>query len=171
MPSPRPGLTTGQMLEQWVELRRIEWEKKSLGPPDENLRRIRNHLIPHIGDVPLRKLRPIDITMLYAKLRAGGQAEGSVRRIHNIGPDPRRRAVHPDRRRWQHAGVVPVHRRAHRLTPRPDVRRLVDPRRPREGHDPVDAGAGGREGRRGREVDEGRQRVAGRLAPAWASVS
>lgn len=78
------GVTTGQMLEQWVELRRAEWEEKSPGQPDENLRRIRLHLIPHIGDVPLRKLRPIDITTLYAKLRAAGQSGGSVRRIHNI---------------------------------------------------------------------------------------
>lgn len=84
------GLTVGQLLERWVEHRRPGWEERSPGQPDATLARIRQHIVPAIGDVRVDRLRPADIDAMYAKWRQSGGRKGqglsesTVRRMHDI---------------------------------------------------------------------------------------
>ena len=81
---PGSGVTVGQLLERWVQHRRPGWEDRSPGQPDATLARIRNHITPHIGDVALDRLRPVDVDHLYGVWRTAGMAESTVRRMHAI---------------------------------------------------------------------------------------
>ena len=81
---PSSGITVGQLLERWLDHRRPGWEERSPGQPDATLARIRNHMAPHIGSIPLDRLRPVDLDNLYGLWRAGGMAESTVRRLHAI---------------------------------------------------------------------------------------
>lgn len=73
---------TGQLLERWVE--HTGWEDRSPGQSDATLARIRKHITPHIGDVALDRLRPVDVGHLYGLWRAGEMAESTVRRMHAV---------------------------------------------------------------------------------------
>lgn len=81
---PSSGVTVGQLCERWVEHRRPAWEERSPGQPDATLARIRNHIIPKIGEIRIEKLRPLDIDHMYSKWRAEGMAEATVKRLHSI---------------------------------------------------------------------------------------
>lgn len=81
---PTSGLTVRQLLERWVEHRRPSWEDRSPGQPDATLARIRNHITPHIGDLALDRLRPVDVDHLYGVWRTAGMGESTVRRMHAI---------------------------------------------------------------------------------------
>jgi integrase len=81
---PSSGVTVGQLMERWVAHRRPGWEERSPGQPDATLARIRNHIIPKLGNVALDRLRPVDVDDLYATWRAAGMAESTVRRMHAI---------------------------------------------------------------------------------------
>jgi integrase len=82
--APSSQVTVGELLLRWVEHRRRGWEARSPGQPDWSLSVIRKHFLPHIGDVHLGKLRPVDIDHLYTRWRNDDMAESSVRRMHNL---------------------------------------------------------------------------------------
>jgi integrase len=44
--------------------------------------RIRRHVVPHIGAVPLGRLQPVDVQMCYTRLREGGLKDSTVRAVH-----------------------------------------------------------------------------------------
>jgi len=82
--APSSQVTVGELLLRWVEHRRRAWEARSPGQPDWTLSVIRKQFLPHVGDVQLGKLRPVDSDQLYTRWRNDGMAESSVRRIHNL---------------------------------------------------------------------------------------
>jgi hypothetical protein len=94
------GVTTGQMLVQWVELRRTEWEEKSPGQPDDNLARVRKHLIPHIGDIPVltKKGRA---RFLACQLGPGQSRTSTIRTSFWMPRRPVLSEVHPASQRQQ----------------------------------------------------------------------
>jgi integrase len=81
---PSSGVTVGQLLERWVDHRRPGWEERFPGQPDATLARIHRHITPHVGDLPIEKLRPVDIDGLYRRWRGDGMAESTVKRMHSI---------------------------------------------------------------------------------------
>jgi integrase len=121
--------TVGMLMERWVEHRRSAWEERSPGQPDATLARIRRHVTPHIGDVLLTKLRPVDIDTLYARWRKDGwttptgkqrpMSEATVRRLHDILHSALAQAV-----RWDMIATNPADRVE---KPRPGKRRPRDP--------------------------------------------
>jgi len=68
------GLTLARYLrEQWLPAKRL-----NLRPSTWNgyARNLELHVIPRIGDIPLRRLRVEHLEVLYAELLAGGRADG-----------------------------------------------------------------------------------------------
>jgi hypothetical protein len=110
-------------MERWVEHRRPGWEERSPGQPDATLARIRNHITPHVGDVALDRLRPVDVDNLYSVWRAGGMAESTVRRMHAILHSALTQAVRWDLIVSNPADriVPPRPRKARRQAPADDV--------------------------------------------------
>lgn len=84
---PVAALTAGQMLERW-----FEHAEGRLSPSTAAHTRVvlDAHLLPHIGDTPLRKLTTAKIDALYGLLsERGGRggrplAPATVRRTHNV---------------------------------------------------------------------------------------
>jgi integrase len=84
-----PGLTVARfLLQTWLPRKRV-----SLRPStwDGYRRNIELHVVPHIGRLPLRRLRGVHIDSLYAELLANGRADGkggldpkSVLEVHVI---------------------------------------------------------------------------------------
>ncbi len=80
-------MTVGQMLEQW-----FEQAEGSLSPSTADHARtiLDAHLLPHIGETPLRKLTTAKVDALYRHLsQRGGRggkplAPATVRRTHNV---------------------------------------------------------------------------------------
>jgi hypothetical protein len=84
---PAAAMTTGQMLEQW-----FEQAEPNLSPSTADHTRVvlDAHLLPHIGETPLRKLTTAKVDALYRLLsERGGRggkplAPATVRRTHNV---------------------------------------------------------------------------------------
>jgi integrase len=84
---PAAAMTTGQMLERW-----FEQAEPNLSPSTADHTRIvlDAHLLPHVGETPLRKLTTAKIDALYRLLsERGGRggkplAPATVRRTHNV---------------------------------------------------------------------------------------
>jgi len=84
---PVAAMTTGQMLEKW-----LEHAAPSLSPSTVAHTRVvlDAHLLPHIGDVPMAKLTTAKIDALYRLLSERGGRGGkplgpaTVRRTHNV---------------------------------------------------------------------------------------
>ena len=79
--APRSGLTVAQVIERYIVDRAPSW---SPGQADATRRRIAQHVTPHVGDVAVEKLRPIDVAHLHAKQRDAGLAESTISRVHGI---------------------------------------------------------------------------------------
>lgn len=70
-------LTLGDyLLNEWLpslELRQIRpTTKTSYGSM------VKQHVVPHIGQIPLQRLTPVNLNGLYADLRAHGRADGGA---------------------------------------------------------------------------------------------
>jgi hypothetical protein len=77
---PSSGLTVAQLVERYIVDGEPRW---SPGAAAETRRRVTQHLTPYVGEMPIEKLRPIDVQQLHAILRAGGMAEGTIGRVHD----------------------------------------------------------------------------------------
>lgn len=87
--APPSNVTVAELVERYVEARRKPWEERSPGQPDWTLNVARRWIHPYIGEVPVAKLRPVDIDLMYQRWREGSDerdplAEATVRRMHNI---------------------------------------------------------------------------------------
>lgn len=78
---PPSGLTVAQLIERYVVAQSHKWSPRE---PDIARARARDHVNPYIGVVTVDRLRPVDISQLYATLRAKGLAESTVRKVHNL---------------------------------------------------------------------------------------
>ena len=78
---PSTGLTVAQLIERYIVAQSHKWSPRE---PDNSRSRARAHLYPYIGDTPVDRLRPVDVSQLYTTLRGGGLAEASVRKVHDL---------------------------------------------------------------------------------------
>lgn len=124
--------TVASVIEQWLA---------TGGPAGEATRQvyagyIRLHILPALGDVPLRKLGVADLERWYAALRDKGLAPASIRKAHTIVRAALAQAV---RWGWTPMNVAaqarpPLVPKAVIATPKPDsVRRMLTVARE---HDP-----------------------------------
>lgn len=79
----RARLTVGSWLREWLD------GPCALKVQGDTWRRydgiVRNHLVPHIGSVPLARLTPERVEKMYAEIkRSGGGADSSVRQVHRV---------------------------------------------------------------------------------------
>lgn len=74
-----PGkLNTGTYIQQWVNLYgRLSWGPGTAGDHERN---IRLHIIPHIGEIPLKKLGRDDIQRMINAWAADGMKPSSIRK-------------------------------------------------------------------------------------------
>jgi integrase len=86
--APVSGLTVAQVFERYVQARSPGWAP---GQADAVRRRAQMHIIPHIGDIPVERLRPVDVEQLHATLRGkrSGKprrplSEATIGRVHSI---------------------------------------------------------------------------------------
>jgi integrase len=79
--APRAGLTVAQVLDRWILARSPDW---SPGQGEATRKRAEQHITPHIGGVPVDRLRPLDVQSLIDRWRADGMAAGTVRRTFNV---------------------------------------------------------------------------------------
>jgi integrase len=78
---PSSGLTAAQLVERYI----VDGERRwAPGAAAETRRRVKQHITPYVGEMPIEKLRPIDVQQLHATLRSGGMAEGTIGRVHDI---------------------------------------------------------------------------------------
>lgn len=79
--------TLAELLEQWVAARSIDW---SPATTYQYRWAIEQRIVPHLGALPVHRLRAHDLNTLYAKLRrTGGRddgplASGTVQKVHVI---------------------------------------------------------------------------------------
>jgi integrase len=79
--APRAGLTVAQVCDRWILARTPDW---SPGQGEATRRRAEQHIIPYVGDMPVEKLRPLDVQSLIDRWRADGMAAGTVRRTFDV---------------------------------------------------------------------------------------
>lgn len=79
--APRAGLTFAQVFDRWILARAPDW---SPGQGEATRRRAEQHIIPYIGDMPVERLRPLDVQTLIDRWRAGGMTAGTVRRTFDV---------------------------------------------------------------------------------------
>jgi integrase len=79
--APRAGLTVAQVLDRWILARTPDW---SPGQGEATRRRAGQHITPHLGHMPVDKLRPLDVQSLIDRWRADGMAAGTVRRTFDV---------------------------------------------------------------------------------------
>lgn len=98
----RPGerLTLAQLLDRWLHQGAPDWSPATLAT---NTQHAHAYIVPHLGDVPIDRLRPADIDGLYATLRATLSA-ATVAKVHRSILNPAlNRAV-----RWQLIATNPA---------------------------------------------------------------
>jgi integrase len=73
--------TVAELLAAW-----LNWASPRLSPSTrrEYDRIVRVHLVPSLGRLPIRRLRPVDIDRMMDDLRKGGLAPRSIRGIHAV---------------------------------------------------------------------------------------
>ena len=140
--TPTSGITVRQLVERYVHARSSGWAP---GQAHAVRQRAENHTYPHLGDMPLERLRAADIERLHATPQGQAhQGRARSRRVHD-----RARARDP-------AGRVGVGRGSR-----------ADPSEPREtpkAEGPVPRDQAARASRR-RPPPRGRQRRARRVPP------
>ncbi len=67
------------LLREWLPVRRTDLEQSTWHSYEQ---KIRLHVIPHIGALPLQELTPTDLNHLYRKLLDGGRQEPTTSRNH-----------------------------------------------------------------------------------------
>ena len=83
----RTELTVGEVLELWFEAARLDFSPKTVKEVRGYLDR---HLVADLGAIRLDRLKPHDLDVYYARLRAGGGRSGhplapaTVKRVHGI---------------------------------------------------------------------------------------
>jgi integrase len=83
------NITFGQFAERWIhDVCRLKLKASTL---ESYQRQLRLHVLPYLGDVPMRKLTPLDIQGLYVRLLATGRHDGkgglsarTVQYVHSI---------------------------------------------------------------------------------------
>lgn len=90
---PASDVTVAQLLERYIQMRSASW---SPGAGDQTRRRVEQHITAHVGDRPIDRFKPIDITNLHTQWRADGQSESGAGRLHDIIRAAFRQAV-----RWE----------------------------------------------------------------------
>lgn len=79
MPVSADKQTTGSYIQQWVELYgNLSWGPGTAG---DHERSIRLHILPRIGDIPLKKLGVDDIQRMLNAWTADGMKPSSVRKV------------------------------------------------------------------------------------------
>lgn len=73
--------TVTQLAEQWYAARQADW---SPGTARQYRHQLDRHILPTLGPMRARKVRPSDLDRLYAAMRADGLAPGTVRKTHTI---------------------------------------------------------------------------------------
>lgn len=76
-------VTVAEFLERWER----DWAGVNLSPKtvERYSELIRKHIIPHIGRLPVQKLRPVNLSELYSKLqRDSGLAPRTVGHVHRV---------------------------------------------------------------------------------------
>ena len=118
----KTGSTVGDLVEAWFAAAAPGFSPKTV---KETKGYIDRHLLPDLGALPLRRLRPADLDQYYLRLSASGAkgggrlAPGTVKRIHGI----LRRALQQGVR-WEWIGVNPA---ASSTPPRVPVSRITPP--------------------------------------------
>jgi hypothetical protein len=79
--APRAGLTVAQVFDRWILARSPDW---SPGHGEATRRRAEQHVLPYVGDVPVERLRPLDVQSLIDRWRADGMAAVTVRRTFDV---------------------------------------------------------------------------------------
>lgn len=77
--------TVEEFLNRWIDIHSLTLKPTTEA---EYRARVRLYLIPHLGKIPLEKLRPIDIQGMYVALIQGGGKDGralSAKSVSNIG--------------------------------------------------------------------------------------
>ena len=74
----RTELTVGEVLELWFEAARLDFSPKTVKEVRGYLDR---HLVADLGAIRLDRLKPHDLDVYYARLRAGGGRSGDRRRL------------------------------------------------------------------------------------------
>lgn len=126
-------ISLAEYLKRWLDAVR-----PNLAPSTERRYEdlLRHQVIPHIGTIPLSKLRPLHVQQLYARLQENGRADGkgglsprTLLHVHRLLSEALRQAV-----RWQiiprnvcQAVEAPQARRAEMRTLSPEeTRRLLE---------------------------------------------
>jgi len=119
-------ITVAQLLDRWLEVGRPDWSPATY---QTNKQHAAAYVVATIGDMPLDRLRPADIDLLYAQLRQRLSA-ATVAKVHRSILSPAlNRAV-----RWQMIAAnpatgarLPDQDDTHIVPPTPaQVRKLID---------------------------------------------
>jgi integrase len=75
-------ITLGDFLDRWDR----DFASINLTPKtrERHLQLIKNQIVPNIGQLPLQKLRPVDLTALYSKLAKTGLASRTIGHVHRL---------------------------------------------------------------------------------------
>lgn len=85
-------ITFGAWWSRWLDTRHV---RPSTAARDESYGR--NHLVPHLGDVPLRAIRQDDVVAWVATVSGKGLAPATVRRAYQLLAKAMQAAVDADR--------------------------------------------------------------------------
>lgn len=92
--------TFGYLLERWLAHAAPKIGENTL---DTYTGHVRNHLVPALGAIPLRKLRPSDLDALYARMDRSGLKPATIRKTHTVA----HRALDQGRR-WKWIAANPA---------------------------------------------------------------
>jgi integrase len=75
-------VTTSEFLDRWER----DWASINVSPKtfERYSELLRKHVRPHIGILPIQKVRPTDLNELYAKLLRSGLAARTVGHVHRV---------------------------------------------------------------------------------------
>jgi integrase len=109
-------VTVAQLLDRWLEVGRPDWSPATY---TTNRQHAHSYVVPHVGHVPLDRLKAADVDRLYATLRATLSA-ATVAKVHRsvLGP-ALNRAV-----RWGYIASNPA---AGARIPEPDDKQIIPP--------------------------------------------
>jgi integrase len=85
--APSSGLTVAQTVERYIQAKSPGWGP---GQADATRKRAAMHITPHVGDIALARLRPVDVdhlhTVLRGKVQKNGRplAESTIARVHAV---------------------------------------------------------------------------------------
>lgn len=82
LPIPSERATTGEWLTFWIE--HIAPDTLNATSLDRYQRVVRNHLVPHLGHLPLTKLQPEHVEKMMRYMRKTGHEEGNVAKVRAV---------------------------------------------------------------------------------------